>query len=247
MTFGQTPEKLLHARDSFIAVYQLYHDEFSRCYVDPGFNALLVTQDDLKSTYSVMSELMRLGTHRQTDYFGILPWNFTFKINLDASTLIEKIELAEFSADVFSFFYGRPKKIWKVNNPLQGHFMELGDTLLKLIGVSANLDQLEGVIVPDHYFICRSGLYERYWTEFLGPALGMLLDSSQTKLQALLHRNASFTVQSSEDNDTNSDGERPSLPIHEFVLERLFSTWLALNPDLKVTPVTGIIPFLWGL
>jgi hypothetical protein len=109
------------------------------------------------------------------------------------------------------------------------------------VGFFLNLDidlaRLAAPIIYQNHFLCRSSLYERFGHDLLGPALRAMADATDTELQSLLQKDSSYRDARVPAARMMAIFGRPYFTLQPFICERLFSTWLALNPAVRVRHV----------
>jgi hypothetical protein len=141
----------------------------------------------------------------------------------------------QFAADVYSFF-GRVRepRIWVSAERKHPGILRAARLLMQRLGIEAALDTLEAPVVLQNHFLCRSALYERFVREMLAPALRAMADAADPLLQAVLLQPAGYHDPSVTPERLHSIFGRPYFCMQPFLTERLFSTWLALHPEISV-------------
>jgi hypothetical protein len=219
-------------------VYQVYYDERSAGRLDPLYTPYRSTRIGPFFESAVIAELLAAGEHRAADYFGVFSWKFAAKIPLDARAIAERVRRDGGSADVYSFF-GRvvDRRLWSIAELKHPGILPAANLLLGRLGIDVELERLQAPVVYQNHFLCRSPLYERFGRELLGPALSAMADPADERLQSLLLRDAGYHDPRLSPAQLVAIFGRPHFCLHPFIAERLFSTWLALNPCVRVRQV----------
>lgn len=215
-------------------VFQVYYDEASRRHLEPLWTPYRNAAIGPFFESAVIAELLAAGHHRRADYFGVLSWKFGRKVPLAPPEMFRRIQRDGFDADVYSFFgrigRGRP---WSLAEPKHPGILEAASVLMRRLGIEVDLSRLEAPVIYQNHFLCRSSVCGRFGRELLAPALNAMADQSDTELQSLLLRNACYEDRRLPVSHLMAIFGRPYFCLHPFVAERLFSTWLALNPDVR--------------
>ena len=190
-----------------------------------------------------MVDLVNDGEHRDADYFAVLSHKFfidTVDRELRPITK-ERIESNLVETDVVSFFgYKRD------GNAIFAHAEKvhrgIGDCyreLFRLLGHNYNPSMPMRFVVYRNCFLARSHVYERYVKEILGPCVRLMSDHMNTALWYSIWKDSKYPYAKSRFRQHEglrekfiSDMGVPYYPFHTFVLERMFSYWLNINPEI---------------
>lgn len=224
---------LLWSCGKSIRIHQVCFDSRSLAAVDPAYVPYFNSTRQPFFENAVISDLMENGADREADYFGIFSWRFSRKIPLGANDILGRMSKDDCASDVYSFFgWDEGTRIWLQGETAHPGIIEATEYLLSKMGIRLNLGRIRPPVVFQNHFICRSRLYRKYYLEMLRPAILLMCSPKQRKLRGLLNRDANY---------------RPDLPpeyfisnfgmihatLHPFICERLFSTWLYLNPRVR--------------
>jgi hypothetical protein len=225
----------IHVDGHTLVVCQVYYDERSRLRVDPMYTPYLNMRLGPFFESSVIADLLAAGYARAVDYLGVFSWRFAAKIPLDARAILQRLRRDGFAADVYSFF-GRieDRRLWVLAEAKHPGILRAAAALLHRLGMATDLPRLSPPIVYQNHFLCRAPLYERFGRELLVPALRAMSDEADGELQTLLRQDACYHDPRVTPAALMAIFGRPHFCLHPFIAERLFSTWLALNPDVRV-------------
>jgi len=219
-------------------IYQIYYDSVSARRLDPLYtpyrNAVLGPFFES----SIVADLLAARHHRSADYFGVFSWKFKAKIPLSARAILARIHRDRFSADVYSFF-GRiaERRPWALAERKHPGILRAATALMRRLDLAIDLEKLDAPIIYQNHFLCRSPLYERFGHELLRPALRVMSDTNDTELQSLLQQDSCYRDPRVPVSQMTEIFGRPYFCLQPFICERLFSTWLALNPTVRMRHV----------
>lgn len=236
MTTSGGPDGRMHkVAGRRVRVYQIYFDEQTQRKVEPLWTPWPNAAPGPFLESAVIADLLAEGHHTTADYFGVLSWKFRAKIPLTASEVLRRIARDGCSADAYSFFGRlRPGPIWALGERKHPGITAAAALLLQRVGVDADPATLEAPLVYQNHFICRSDLYGRFGRELLIPALSAMGNEADTDLQRLVTRSASYPDTSVPPSRLVAMFGRPYFCLQPFIAERLFSTWLAINPAVRL-------------
>jgi len=210
-----------------LKAYQIHFDSKSKaaCYRHSAVNLYDNTGVNPAPFFenAVIESLIKKRAHHDCEFFGVWSWQHGRKLRnarirgFSIPRLIERIETQSF--DVLSW-YGHLKKQQIFHNNTRKVYNAAFDRLMFLMDVDFSADQNPRFIVMQNHFIARSEIYERYVLDFLVPAMRFMQDDE--RLAKLLHIRTPYKAQS-----------KVNYTFHTFICERLFSTWLHLNPSIK--------------
>jgi hypothetical protein len=227
--------RLLAVAGKTFLLYQVYYDAESERRLDPlstPFRNILLTPF---FESSVIEALLASGSHRPADYFGVMSWKIRSKIPLSFSAILSRIERDGCSADVYSFFgHLGVSRLWAMAERKHPGILRAAQMLMHRLRIDVDLAQLEAPPIYQNHFIARSPMYERFGRELLAPALKAMQDAGDTELQRLIQQDACYIDPRVAASLAMQLYGKPHLCLHPFICERLFSTWLALNPTLRV-------------
>jgi hypothetical protein len=218
-----------------LLVYQVYYDARSARCLDPWYTPHHNVRVGPFFESAVIVDLLAAGRHMGADYFGVLSWKFAAKIPLDARAIAARIQRDRCAADVYSFF-GRVREhgLWALAEHKHPGILSVATLLMQRLGITVDLGRLQAPIVYQNHFLCRAALYDRFNRELLAPALRAMADDADIDLQTLLLQDAGYRDPRVPPSRLVEIFGRPHFCLHPFVAERLFSTWLAFNPDVRL-------------
>jgi hypothetical protein len=221
-----------------VSVFQICYDAASARRLDPLCSPYRSKRLTRFFETPAILELIAAGRHREADYFGVLSWQFKTKIPLSLAEIVRRMQGDGFRADVYTFF-GRIREThpWRLAERKHPGIARAAEVLLDRLGIASDPLLLRAPVVHQNHFICRSSLYERFAHELLAPAVEAMRDRSDRELQELLRQDAHYSDPRLPARRLRALFGRPHFCLHPFVCERLFSTWLASNPTVRVRHV----------
>ncbi len=186
----------------------------------------------------VMSNLISIGEHKNSEYFGVVSYKLREKIgdvmqqrwktmvNIANHSLREftpalfENELQKHKPDAMSFQRHLPHDPVMYANNFHPGFSELFKKILGQIGFKWEPTHIKDVFYCN-YFVARSDLYERFVNEMLDPAMEVmdtmpeLMENSRYPQQLPVDLQEKFGI--------------TWYPYHAFLCERMFSYWAHLN------------------
>lgn len=218
-----------------IAIHQVHYDERSRARLDPLFTPYRNAQPTPFLESSVIADLVAAGAHARADYFGVVSWRIRNKIPLPPREWFARMRADEFRADAYSFF-GRlgSGRVWLRAERKHPGILRAAAVLFSRLGLDLDPREVTAPLVYQNHVICRSAVYEHYQRSLLAPALDAMSTASDGLLQALLAVNAGYGTDRLAPAQLQRVFGHAHYTLHPFVAERLFSTWLALHPDVRL-------------
>ena len=219
-------------------VYQIHYGGASARRLDPLYTPYRNPRLGPFFESAVIANLLAAGHHRAADYFGVFSWKCAAKIPLSSRDILARIGRDACSADVYSFF-GRitEGRLWPLAERKHPGILDAAMALMDRVGIAGDLARLDAPIIYQNHFLCRSPLYERFWRDLLAPALCAMQDPSDTELQHLLQQDARYRDPRMPVPRLVAIFGHPHYGMQPFICERLFSTWLGLNPSVRVRHV----------
>ena len=232
------PSRLIHAGGHSFAIFQIHYDERSRNALDPCFEPYEHTELDAGFESSVIARLVSEGRHGSADYVGVFSWRFAAKIPIGTPRLLAQLADDAGAADAYAFF-GRvvDRRIWLTAERKHPGILNAAALLLDRLGVWIAPAAIDAPVVYQHHVICRAHLYERFVRELLAPALSAMARKDDHELQRRLSVDAGYQDPRFPGTRLRSLFGRPHFTLHPFVAERLFSTWLALHPEIRLRQI----------
>jgi len=218
-----------------LLIYQIYYDEMSARQLDPLYTPYRNRRPSRFFEAATISHLLTDGDQRRADFFGVFSWKFAAKIPLGSMEILARMQRDHFASDVYSFFgkVGRGP-LWRLAERKHPGILNAAEALLRRIGFDVDVAALDAPIVYQNHFLACPAVYERFWVELLRPALRVMADTSDAHLQRLLMRDAHYHDPRLPAPRLRALFGKPYFCLHPFVCERLFSTWLALNPSVRL-------------
>jgi hypothetical protein len=229
--------RYLNVRGRRLLVGQIWYDDASRARLDPLFVPIHNARLGPFFEAAVIRDAIAGGWHRGTDLAGIFSWRFSEKFPLDGRALVSLLERAP-TAEVYSFFGAlAPGNIWKIADRKHRGILHAAQLLFDRLGLDQRADALVAPPIYQHHFIATAAAYERFVIEMLGPALSAMGRDDDPELRTALDVDSGYRHPRYGVELTRRVFGLDWLPLHPFVAERLFSTWLALRPELTVHPL----------
>lgn len=220
-----------------LRIGQIWYDERSRARLDPLFVPIRNRGLGRFFEAEVIRDAIAARWHEGADLVGIFSWRFSEKFPLRGGDVLSLVEGAPRS-EVYTFFGAlAPAAIWPTAERKHPGILTAAQLLLRRLAVGTPAGELVAPPVYQHHFIAAAEVYERFVEEMLAPAIGFMVDAGDSALQAALDVDSGYRDARHTPELTRSVFGLDWLPLHPFVAERLFSTWLALNPAVGVHPL----------
>jgi hypothetical protein len=220
----------LGSRAQRVLIGQIYYDDASRRHLDDNYCPLANPVLGKFFEADVIRAAIASRWHAGANLVGIFSWRFAEKIPLAGADVIARLAAAP-EHDVYSFFGAlEPGQIWQLAEAKHPGILAAGTLLFTRLGVEVDLPSVVAPPIYQHHFVARSDVYERFVETHLGPALDAMSDPADTRLQRALLADSGYRNPRHSPEDLEQLYGVPYLPLHPFVAERLFSTWLALTP-----------------
>lgn len=170
------------------------------------------------------------------DYFGVVSHKFEKKNQYYLCTAKELIE-KEKQYDVYSFFgHHKNRNMWELAARWHKGINEVANYILAKIGYPIDVMTISTPTILQNAFICRSRIYKEYVERMLIPALAIMNEES-IRDKLFIDSKYEYRKLQSDQHYRNSIMKMTGVnyvPYHTFLCERLFATWLYLNPHLTL-------------
>ncbi|MCO1382562.1 hypothetical protein [Burkholderia multivorans] len=186
----------------------------------------------------ILVDFYRRGLYRKNDFVGIFSPKFGLKTKTSALNFIEFVD-RNIGADVciinpFPQILYYSFNVWmqgEINHP---GLMGRAQALLNAVGVDLKIDDAPR---NDARTLCYSNFWvgtEKFWDAYIGGVV--------EPIATFLEENPEHAVTRSVMGETWHSDAAPFLP---FIVERLFSTFLAQHPQINVAayPIDDVIPY----
>ncbi|EEA00972.1 conserved hypothetical protein [Burkholderia sp. H160] len=176
--------------------------------------------------FKILVDMYRNGDHLRHDYTGLFSPKFTLKSKISGAAFLEFVQRHP-DSDV-CFLNPFPQlAYWSYNVWMQGEqahpgLVQAAQTLLDASGVNIAIRDTPrhgpGLLAYCNFWVGS----KRFWDEYIGRTLLPIANF----LEANPSHNAALAVMT----DTLHTDPAPFLP---FIVERLFSTYISLHPELR--------------
>ncbi|MFM0689224.1 hypothetical protein PQQ77_24840 [Paraburkholderia strydomiana] len=177
--------------------------------------------------FKILIDFYKRGDHRKPNKTGVFSPKFGLKSKLSGDKLLE-FARANGDADVCIVNAFPSIPYWSLNVWMQGEGVHPGLTeraqrLLDVVGIEWDLSKIgrqkQNVVCYSNFWLGSPAFWEAYVGKVLLP------------IAQFLERHPSHEVAQAVLEETDHTERAPFLP---FIIERLFSTFLSFNPDIKV-------------
>lgn len=186
----------------------------------------------------IIRELYLALDHANSDYYGVFSYKF-FKKHAKRGYFVEqKMQMDEYSADVYSFFGNAQFKGRSKYNTFQDrmhpNLLEIGEKIVKKL-FNKDILKIQADRIYYNHWIAKREVFEGYCKEMLLPAMELM----QGELKELVWTDSKYNNKALKNHieiNRPMDADRcmdvfgvPYYPHHAFVLERLPSIYFALK------------------
>ncbi|WP_043204919.1 hypothetical protein [Burkholderia cenocepacia] len=207
---------------------------------EPAFKPLRLADNPVAwREFRILVDFYRRGDHKNADKTGIFSPKFGLKTQVPAQRFIEFAD-ANRDADVCLINPFPQLRYYSYNVWMQGEanhpgLCERTQNLLSDVGLDWDLASTPR---HDERVLCYSNFWvgsEAFWEGYVGDVLNRIANH--------IERHAESAAVRAVMGDTYHTDAAPFLP---FIVERLFSTFLSLNPAIKVAayPLPDLEPYL---
>ncbi len=189
---------------------------------------------------TVLKALYLEKDHKGEDYYGVLSWKFSEKAHCNSMGYI-KAMIEDDPAEIYAFNKnvrlgirtGATKSVWHhATRMWHPYFSEIGNMLMKKIGLDIDVDKLDTPIVYYNYWIATPKLIDDFMTSLFIPCIEAMEDTGDQKLQNLLYLDAKY--KNKAETQLSPEGclevfGRPYYTYHPFIAERLICTYLGIK------------------
>ena len=229
-------------------IYQIYYSEETKAKLLPNTIPFNNTHYEGKPLCKSLESncIVRLfdsGLIEPCVYLGILSWKFPFKIpmKLDGSekSLQALMEADNYSHGVYTFFQADDHRtnMWIQAEKWHKGIIQMAETIFRRMGIEINLRELPKMpFVYQNHHVSRMDIYSDFVFSMLKPFVNILENDEdlQEELNKRNPYNNHFMVEKKHLLQTMG---QPHYTMHPFIAERLFSTYLCLNPQIKVKQI----------
>lgn len=216
-----------------IKIHQIYFKREHLGFISPGCYSYFNKQANKFLENQVIKDLVSHGHNRECEYFGVLSWKFSRKVGFSYDYMKSLIYQDNFSHDVYSFF-SRVKhmNIWRMGDKWHKDLSKIGQMLINKIGIECNVSDLDTTPVYCNYWIAKTDIFSDYVNTMLTPALKIL--STDKEIMFYCDKNSNYTnLDMATPQMCKQIFGKPYYTYYPFILERLPSTYFALN-DIRV-------------
>lgn len=205
----------------------------------------------------VLADCYRSKDYRGCNYYGVFSWRFFKKTKMNFEALDSTIARDPQRAHVYGFCLEHPPhvNVWRYALDRGWHptsIIDIGQKILDRLGFREDILTLSTPAVYSNYWLATPEIFKRYLEEMLLPAMDLM--ENDEEIMGLCYEDSKYQLPSGRTMLTPEQllkiFNRPYYTLHSFVCERLFSTWLALNPAIsfkhikKANPDFGSINYL---
>ncbi len=216
-----------------VKILQVFYDDSQRSYLSP----LVAHYDNRNGTNQpclenhVIAKAILSGFHNNCSHFGVLSWAFERKRSIKIEHIIESIQADNEKIDVYAFDSMHTKhNVWVKAEQWHKGIIEIGKDAFKLANMHDYAEQFDKVFTPNIYsnaFLARPVVYEAYVYTVLIPFINVLVEMESAQ------RNANYKAGKATPEQLLRATGYNYYTMMPFVCERLFSTFLGMNPKLR--------------
>jgi hypothetical protein len=211
-----------------IKVFQSYFDPAQRAFVDPLFTPFdnTANKEPHLREYHIFQRLTTEGHTDGLDFWGMVGPRWQDKLRFTSQDLFNSIQ-SNPGHDVYIFNHGRvlaalTHNVWELSENHHPGITKVAKELLTRMGHKDVISRFmtESVVCYCSYFVATN----EFWADYL-----KFLEKAKSILDSLEDGPIKDIYQSSANYRRD-----PQLNLFPFIIERLFSTFLSLNPKYQV-------------
>ena len=211
-------------------IYQIHFDENSKKYINEnciGYDNSWYNGKEKQPFFEnhIISNLIQEEKHKESEYFGVLSWQFETKNSYFLKNINNDIEKYP-NYDIYSFYKAHTQpNVWRVAEGWHKGIIETSQHIFNRFN-GLKISQLNTPTIYQNAHLSKSDIYEDYVKNWLIPLMNIMNDTEDVWLQKQLWTDTkykSFTLKKTKiENITGV----PFYPMHTFICERFFSTYL---------------------
>lgn len=170
------------------------------------------------------------------EHIGIFSWAFESKNQYRLTRLQREIEMYKYP-DVVSFFrLHTQKNIWTIAENWHAGIIDTAKHIFKRFDDKIKITELNTPIVYQNAHCTRFEIYSDYVNSWLIPLMDIMQDENDAYLQERLWRDTFYKRGQTKKETLRNICGVEYYPLHPFIAERFFSTYLAVN-NIKIKNV----------
>lgn len=243
------------SRSLRIKIYQIYYSPQQRDLIQEGFTPYHNPRANRYLENQVMLDCHQNGSFKDCDFFGVTSWRFADKTGKNIQSISKFISRDGGRKEAYGFFIAednvqqhfKSHNMWKhaVDKWHPPLFIEIAQKIFDELKLGVNILDLRMPIIYSNYWIARPEIFHRYVSELLLPSIRVMEENRA--IRRLCYENSAYHTlfkrpdiqKATKRNKPISFLERirifgrPYFTYHPFICERLFSSWLAMNPKIR--------------
>lgn len=174
----------------------------------------------------VIVDLISQGANNDCEYFGVFSWQFEHKNPYNLENL-EKDIIRFPNQDIYSFYklHTQPN-VWRVAENWHKGIIDIAQYIFNKYNQRINIRRLNTPTIYQNAFIARKNVYDDYVNNFLKPLMEIMQDPDDSFLQEKLYQDTKYKSGRFSPNILKNITGVPYYPMHTFICERFFSTYL---------------------
>lgn len=218
-------------------IFQIYYDEATQQSISP----IAIPHDNTWHENKALQPFFEndcivdifKDRYPRDEHIGIFSWQFESKNQYRLSRLTVELPMYKYP-DVVSFFrLHTQRNIWAVAENWHKGIIETSKHIFSRFDKSIDIMALNTPIVYQNAHLTKSEIYSDYVHSWLEPLMGIMLDKNDAWLQERLWRDTFYKKGQTKKETLKRICGVDYYPLHPFIAERFFSTYLAVK-NIKV-------------
>ncbi len=217
-----------------VKILQIYYDDAQKPYLSPlvaHWNNANAKNEPCLENHVIVKSVLN-GFHNDCSHYGVLSWAFERKRALKIENVLELIKNDNYANDVYAFdsMHTKPN-VWVKAEQWHKGIIEIAREAFEHAGLKEYARQFDKVHTPNIYsnaFLARPVIYEAYVQTILIPFMSVLVEMESAQ------QDAKYKAGKADPDHLLKSTGYYYYTMMPFVCERLFSTFLGMNPKIRL-------------
>lgn len=219
---------------SEVKLYQIYYNEETKKFLNPAcipYDNKWYEGKEVQPFFEnhIILDLFDRGEFKECKYLGILSWQFEQKNPYKLENIVNDIKRFP-NMDIYSFYklHTQPN-VWRVAENWHKGIIETAQHIFNRFNKRIDLKRINTPTIYQNAHITRISVYQDYVDNWLRPLMEIMSDKNDTWLQDRLFLDTKYKSGRFSPEVMQKITGVPYYPMHTFICERFFSTYIALN------------------
>jgi hypothetical protein len=214
-------------------IHQIYFNEQTKEFINPiafGYDNSWFEGKPIQPCFEnhIISELLS-NDHKNADYFSVLSWQFESKNPYRLENFNDDMKrFPKYDCYTFYKLHTQPN-VWRVAENWHKGIIETAQHIFNRFKSSINISRINTPTIYQNAHITKINIYEDYVNTWLNPLMEIMEDKNDIWLQNRLYQDTKYKSGRFSPEILEKLTGVPYYPMHTFICERFFSTYMAIN------------------